>query len=860
MKQIIKNFRNNKILWQIVLAILLILMCIYFIKNEHLEFVEIKKTLQNVNPFYLFLGLFITFVYIVFQGLMYVFSFRTVGTGVGFKQATQLFLKRNVLSVFLPAGGFSSLAFFTRPLKEKGISQTDIYYGSSIYGLSGMLSVAIVAVPVIFLLFLKNKLTSNELIPFVILLLIIGLIVFIALSFLKKKKVYRLLYRFFPGVSIIIDDITSTRLHKRYFFLTILISVFIEFIGVAHIYISMLALGFQPTLYVSFLAYLIMVMLLILSPFLRGIGAIEVSMTYVLIHNGIPAVGAAAITLLFRFFEFWMPLISGLGTFFFSKKNALLRVLPAFFIFVTGLMNILSVITPAIPYRLEILNKILPDYAVSISNYTVIIVGLLLIVLALYLARGVKRAWRIAMFLLIITTIGHITKGIDYEEAGLTLIAIMSLLFTHKYYTVKSIPLLRTSLWRVWSVSFLSTIIFAIAGTYFLEQNHMNFSYNFVQSVRATLRLIFLFDASMFLPQTIFAKYFISSIQIISGFLFVSGGYLAIKPIFHPVETESSENVRNHAKLLVEKYGNSALDYFKYYPDKQFYFSDDGFLAYKTYKNFAVVLELPVCQTDEQKIALISKFEKFARSNGLETFYFRIPENAVEWFKKLDKKLLFIGQEAILNLETFSLRGSKMHPIRNAISKAKRLGYNYQVYLPPITDGIIQKLKQVSDEWLSIPGKSETRFSQGIFLPELIKNNPIITIENGEGKIVAFLNIIPDYEKEEGTYDLIRTTKDAPTGIIYFLLIELFEWLKQQGIYKVNMGMVAFAGIKNPKNMTERTIKFALDKLKNLNYFKGQYLFKEKFKPQWVNKYLAYNNDYNLVNFPRVLKAISKRG
>jgi phosphatidylglycerol lysyltransferase len=133
-----------------------------------------------------------------------------------------------------------------------------------------------------------------------------------------------------------------------------------------------------------------------------------------------------------------------------------------------------------------------------------------------------------------------------------------------------------------------------------------------------------------------------------------------------------------------------------------------------------------------------------------------------------------------------------------------------------------------------------------------------MTIENAEEKIVAFLNIVPDYVKNEGTYDLIRVADDAPTGIIYFLLTEMFEYFKRQEITKVNLGMVAFAGFSEAKTMSERSMKFALESLKPLNHFKGQYSFKDKFKPDWLNKYLIYDSEYDLINFPAVLKSVSK--
>ena len=77
-------------------------------------------------------------------------------------------------------------------------------------------------------------------------------------------------------------------------------------------------------------------------------------------------------------------------------------------------------------------------------------------------------------------------------------------------------------------------------------------------------------------------------------------------------------------------------------------------------------------------------------------------------------------------------------------------------------DGLIQKLKAVSDEWLRLTEREEIIFSQGMFVEKEIKEQTVISIENSEEKIIAFLNVIPDYVKDEGTYDLLRKTAFSP--------------------------------------------------------------------------------------------------
>ena len=148
-----KNFLSkliyNKFLWQFFLAIFMLLMAIFFIRQQHLEFAQIRQQLNNSNGTYILLGIILTIIYVLAQAQMYVHSFKALHKNISLFTALILFLKRNLVSLFLPAGGFTSLAFFTTDLEEKGISKSKIYLASTLYGFCGILSVIFVALPVL---------------------------------------------------------------------------------------------------------------------------------------------------------------------------------------------------------------------------------------------------------------------------------------------------------------------------------------------------------------------------------------------------------------------------------------------------------------------------------------------------------------------------------------------------------------------------------------------------------------------------------------------------------------------------------------------------------------------------------------
>ena len=73
----------------------------------------------------------------------------------------------------------------------------------------------------------------------------------------------------------------------------------------------MLALGMKVSTMAVLMGYVVQVLFLTVSPFFRGFGVIEVSLSFVLTRFGYSAAEGVAIMLLFRFFEFWLVLAMG---------------------------------------------------------------------------------------------------------------------------------------------------------------------------------------------------------------------------------------------------------------------------------------------------------------------------------------------------------------------------------------------------------------------------------------------------------------------------------------------------------------------------------------------------------------------
>jgi phosphatidylglycerol lysyltransferase len=339
---------------------------------------------------------------------------------------------------------------------------------------------------------------------------------------------------------------------------------------------------------------------------------------------------------------------------------------------------------------------------------------------------------------------------------------------------------------------------------------------------------------------------------------FLSWGFLlftVIKP-FLSVE-QPSESSRGEAKFLLNQFGNSAVDYFKIAPDKLLFFSKlhDAFVSYKIANGFAIVLEEPVC-AEENKEEVIAEFYQLCKKMGLKTVFYRVDEDSILWFEQLRKQKIFIGQEAILDAANFTLEGRDKRSLRNGLSSLQKKGFQTAIHYAPLDSHLLKTLKSVSDEWMEAYDKEEQVFSQGMFDEKEVAFHDVITISDADGKVVAFLNIIPDYSPGECTYDLIRKKADAPGGCMDALIVKLIEYAKAKNCQFINMGMVPMTGMEEPSSPAEQLIKFAGNKLKRFRHYHGLRDFKEKYATTWKDKFLVYENDYDLLQLPLALNKV----
>jgi phosphatidylglycerol lysyltransferase len=542
------------------------------------------------------------------------------------------------------------------------------------------------------------------------------------------------------------------------------------------------------------------------------------------------------------------------------KKRRLLPVILVTLVTLgSGLVNVYSVTGRSLPHRIRWLREVFPLDFIHLSRLLTLLIGFALVVSSIHIYKRKKRACQVVLILSALSAGFHLTKGLDYEEAAFSLILFGILFMTRRTFTVRSsIPEWRGAMTGL-GIALAIAFAYGVAGFWFLDPREFGIDFTVADAVHRTLRfLTFAGDADI-VPRTRHAHWFLNSLELMTSAMIVYSASSLFRPALYHFRTLPHE--RELAASLVRHYGRSTLDFFKYRPDKSFFFSASRkcFLGYRVGGSYAIVLGDPVGPEDEIEEA-VHGFRELCRENDWGHYFYQTLPDFLPRYMRLGYHKLKIGDDAIVDLERFTLEGKERKKMRSRVNQLEKQGTIAVRIDPPVPDEALQQLKEVSDEWLEIPGRRERIFTLGKFEPDYVRSSPVFVAQDRDGRFLAFVNLIPSYRKGEGAIDLMRHRLQAPNGAMDFLFVKLLLNLRERGFQRFNLGMAPMAGFQEHENASreERAVHYFMRQLTFIFSFEGIRAFKAKFATSWEPRYAIYPKALDLPRLAFALRKVSE--
>jgi len=531
------------------------------------------------------------------------------------------------------------------------------------------------------------------------------------------------------------------------------------------------------------------------------------------------------------------------------RTGAFLRTAMASYTFLCGAVLLASAATPALAERARFLTRTVPLALIDVSYGLSIALGFMLLVASRGLARGYRSSHRVALALFLAGALTTFLKGFDFEEALFSLSAAALLLVFQQSFTKKGG--LRPPVEFTVSVGLFAVVFFGAIGYGSLSE--------LPHTSPHLQRLEYQPHEERFLK----GLFGLSAVAAVAALHFGLRAR-AQDPLPSPRQIEA-------ALREIRSFGRGTNPFLVAAGDKALFRarsiapgggsaaaagnegprSDQGFIAYRTSGRFVIAYSDPVCPPGREREILAAFLESVAASDR-DAILYQISAPFLPVAHDFGFTFFKLGEEAIVDLTRFDLKGNKAKTWRHSVNNAEKAGARFEILPAEDVNALMPQLREISDDWLAHKHVVEKRFSLGRFDEAYLTRFPCAIVRDSASRIVGFANVLEGPRGEEISVDLMRyRAADRERGgipdVMDYLFIRLMLHGKEKGFARFNLGMAPLSSVGEEKWARP------LERLANLFFrhgghwynYQGLRRYKEKFDPVWEPRYMAYPHPWD---------------
>ncbi|MEW6582685.1 MAG: phosphatidylglycerol lysyltransferase domain-containing protein, partial [Actinomycetota bacterium] len=508
-----------------------------------------------------------------------------------------------------------------------------------------------------------------------------------------------------------------------------------------------------------------------------------------------------------------------------------------------GVVNVASVLTPALDARAEALHDLGSAGAVPVAHALALPTGVGLVLVATYLGRRRRRAWAVATALLAGAGILNLLKGLDVEEALLSWAVVGLLLWGRDAFTVVHAPGgLRHAAARAAYV-LAGAAAGALAATLIAGRPP---GAGPLATVRHALALLTLTGGPLH------ADGHVQWLPVGVGIIGVGAASAAAAFLFAPLATPhrpAGPWARRAARALLERYGGDTLGFFKLRTDLRYMFSPagDAFLAYRVEGRVLLVSGDPV-GPPAGVAPLVRHLLAYAQTQGLRVAILGASDHLAGVYADAGLRRMYIGDEAVLDVASFHLEGRAIRKVRQSVTRLERAGYVTEVRtVASLGAAGLAELEAVSARWRA--GVAERGFSmamEGLGGPEQA-DTLVVVARDADGRARGHLHLVPCFGRDAASLSQMRRDPDTPNGLTEFLVVRAAQALRERGVAELSLNFAVFARyLRTPHRLLDRAAARVIRRLDRHFQIERLYRFNAKFSPAWTPRYLVWDGALGL--------------
>jgi lysyl-tRNA synthetase, class II len=532
-----------------------------------------------------------------------------------------------------------------------------------------------------------------------------------------------------------------------------------------------------------------------------------------------------------------------------KRRGRRAPVLLALGVAIAGLLGVLDGILPQ--HGSTLVDSLAPAGAHMLTRSLIAPVGLALVVVARGLARRKRRAWQLATVLLVGFAFLHVLHGFTIGAALALLLALVVVARRDEF----DAPPEPDSERRILVRAVLVVAVLLLYGGAALWVNRLmadqpfTFPFAFRETTRAALGLNLrgsshlVGEVGEWFPKSVF-------LVALTGAAWLLASWLA--PWRYRLRQEARE--REVARSLVSAWGVDTLAPFVLRADKSYFFTEDesAFLAYKVVGGVAIVSGDPIGPPARHG-ELLERFIEFAHARDWRIAVLGASEHSLDLYRSYGLQALYHGDEAVIEVDRFSLEGRAIRKVRQSVHRLERGGYRAEA-LPPSRIGpeLRAELEEVARAWRGAePERGFVMALDALF--RLEEDDALFVVGfDPEGRAAGFLHFAVCRNGGALSLSSMPRLRTTPNGFNEWLVCEAVAWARQNGFGRISLNFAPFAALLAPEaelSALQRVERRALLALKGHFQLDNLLLFNRKFGPSWQRRFVVYERRRDL---PRV--------
>jgi lysyl-tRNA synthetase class 2 len=524
----------------------------------------------------------------------------------------------------------------------------------------------------------------------------------------------------------------------------------------------------------------------------------------------------------------WVPVIIGRAT------------------FLVGLFDILANVSRKFRAPVHKLSHVIPVFLNGTALATAIFTGLILMILARGLSRRKRRAWVLALIILVINLATELFRTQHHPiQITLSLLSILVLVIFNKSFYAKSDP--TTKMQPLYGFGLAILVFFFVSIALIKIHDHD-------QIVGSpSIKNIFLYVIEGFVGVAGPVKFTSERTSDVLAFtLGTFGVFIVIVPLWlyfrrvKPIPTMSEEDLENVRKLIKHDLEQDSLGYFATRRDKSVIWSANkkAGIAYRVQGGVMLASGDPFGEYSLWPEA-IAEFVRVAEEHAWTPAVMGCSDRGGEvWVEHGGMIAIDIGDEAIISVKDFTLEGRPMANVRQMVNRIKRKGYSCTTQKwSDVDEATKVELRKLAHEWRY--GVAERGFSMSMDrFGDDHDPDTFITIARLDGSIKGLLYYVP-WSTNALSLDRMQRERGTDAGVNELMIVETVEWARQNKRDYVSLNFAAF------RSLFERADKISAGPItrgmRNLirltsNFFQVEslYRFNAKFQPKWETRYVLY--------------------